>query len=70
MDELEKQQAAMERIGLMAASLYSGMVRECVPAEVAERMTTQIVSQLLRTGQEEKRAQARQPSTLMGLGND
>lgn len=66
MDELSKQQEGMERIGLLAASLYNSMTRDGVPTEAAERITVQVVNNIFemhmrQTAQE----QAQDPAQML-----
>ena len=65
--DLSKQQEGMERIGLMAASLYGAMVREGVPSDVAERLTAQTVTRALELGMQQQAKQQAQPLDLQAV---
>ena len=58
MDDLSKQQEGMERLGILAASMVGGMVREGLPPEVAERMAVQIITKVLELSLHAAKAQA------------
>lgn len=64
MDELSKMQEGMERMGLMAASLYGAMTREGVPPEVAERLTAATLHKALEMGAAQQTKQQAQPVDL------
>lgn len=66
-DDLSKQQEGMERLGLMAASLYGGMVREGVPSDAAERIATQIVTRALELSMRQQAAQAEQSDPTLQI---
>lgn len=48
--DLSKQQEGMERMGLLVGSFYAGLVREGMPAAMAERMCSIFLDRALAAG--------------------